>query len=1650
MARELLDLLVRGVGFAHVPAMGGAMRRAEQIPELGLGEMEGEAGPHEEGRELSKVAHGRTRMMHASARRGKRRRGRGAFALAAGDETYVYGEGSLGHSYVRLAYGEATLELGDWIRGPFASGGVVGDEASSSGASPSKAGDWRPLPIAKLARAFAGLLSLYANDSAEGATPHAPFAFRVFQTCGHEAPVARRRAPIARQRTPIARQRMPIARQRMPIARERTPIARERAPIAIDSTRTAALEAGGAFATNAVYPAPMAMRGPQARAEARSGRDVGSLIASRFRVQQALGVGGMGAVYRVADESTGRQLALKTFGGPAARSESERHRLRFRHEFHTMAGLVHPRIVQVFDYGLDGEMPYYTMELLDGHDLGDLGQVEPKRACELLRDVASALAFLHVRHLIHRDLAPRNVRCTSDGRAKLIDFGVLATAGYAGDIAGTPPLISPENVRGLPIDHRADLFGLGALAYFVLTGRHAYPARSIDELEAIWRAQPPPPSFHAPSVPAALDTLVTSLLSFDPLARPGTAAEVIDRLGAIGGLAPSPEGEVARGYLASASLVGRQRELELLRRRIGRAVLGDGGAAMLEAPSGRGKSRLLRELALEAQVAGATVLRADSESAGRGPYGLFGALARALLAAAPDEAIEAAHPRASVLVRVVPDLGKRLGPVKVAPPAGGAEEERMRAQAELSAWFLEVTTKRPLALLVDDVQRSDEASAAVLAALAHAAPGNRLLVVSALRTDEAVRATIAVSTLRDRSQRVRVRALEAEDVEELMRGMFGAVPHLTRLATWMQKAGGGSPLHCIELARHLVDRGVIRYADGFWSVPDEPRLEGMPRKLAEAMETRIRALRPEARALAEALCIHGGELSLSLCVLIADAPSEDKVFAAIDELLQEEILVGSEGSYRFRHDGLREALLRNLDAERKRRLHLRVGKALAGQGFVSPEREAEVGWHLLQGGDRSAGADLLARAGIRLYEAQSFSDSVAPIEAALEVYEAEKRSVRKVLELRHMLVMAGCFSNRAVALKYADDTIAALSRISGMDLVLRLARVLPRPLALLVGVGWAAIVRLFAVPSRRGPGPVAALQALYTEVAYTSVVRSWSIHIEESRALLRYVEPLAVIKNRIPEGAYLLTAAVANMPLGRFGLVRRSCKRILEIATNDKVTPITDSDRKNAIGAAHVMQATASLLSQDADCADVIARVEAMGLRYFDVDAQLHKMALRRFRGEEEAAVEMESTIDVLMVQAGSMWGPESRRSWFSSLAYGLTRDVLGLRRVIQRLDHWIEQGFRLEPYRDLARGEYHRERGELEESRRALEQAIAVLAPDEAMVRPAALGALSETLLAMNDAEGAVDKAKRAIEVAGDPDVACTSWRLRGMRALGLALAAKGDLAEGTAELDRALDEASPLGSPALCGGLHEARARVAMLAGDVAAYALHRNATDSWFRSTNNPALIARVARLPEPDKIETSYEVNPEAAPRTERVTEAFARATRERATAVTEGAVSMATETDARQWIMSMLRGCRGPAERAARALEIIVDAAGASAGYLYFVHAGALELVAPAYGEEPPEEVVSSLRALFDEGRAEPPGERAEIAWQPDAVRGKAAWFRAALRVERPGGSKAFGAVAVVGAASHARPPPPKLLERIAIELHDAGDMTASVSSRRSQ
>src|SRR5688572_30114585 len=508
----------------------------------------------------------------------------------------------------------------------------------------------------------------------------------------------------------------------------------------------------------------------------------------------------MGVVYRVFDQVVGEARALKRISAEGAADSVSIQ--AFEREYHVLASLDHPRIIRVFDFGVDEVGPYYTMELLEGQDMRHAAPLPFKKACLYLRDVATSLALLHARRLIHRDLSPNNVRLTKDGHCKLLDFGALASFGFTKIVVGTPPMIPPEALQYSLLDQRADLYSLGALAYWMLTGRHAYPARNVGELLEKWTSLPVPPSALNADVPRELDHLVQSLLHADPLARPGSAAEVIARLTVIADLPAEDSTQterLARSFLLSPRFTGRAAELRDLRALTETATHGRGGAVCIQALAGMGRTRLLEEVGVRAQLGGPTVSRADG-SMYRQYNGTTRALAMRLLDAVPEQALEQATRHRSALATLGPEVETRL---ETRPSLSRVSMAPAAETSSLEGWFVEISQTKPLLIQVDNVEYADDASLGLLATLAKMSADHALLLITTERLSRATQVAIGLATLRNHSSLIELTGLSADEMRELVQSLFGDAPNVPRFAEWLHERSAGSPLHAVEICRQL-------------------------------------------------------------------------------------------------------------------------------------------------------------------------------------------------------------------------------------------------------------------------------------------------------------------------------------------------------------------------------------------------------------------------------------------------------------------------------------------------------------------------------------------------------------------------------------------------------------------------------------------------------------------------------------------------------------------------------------------------------------------------------------------------------------------------------------------------------------------------------
>ncbi|HEY2293812.1 MAG TPA: protein kinase, partial [Thermoanaerobaculia bacterium] len=288
-----------------------------------------------------------------------------------------------------------------------------------------------------------------------------------------------------------------------------------------------------------------------------------------YRLDQLLGSGGMGAVWRAWDERLERWVALKQIRADV----TVRHgRERLRREARAVARLSHPAIVHVYDIleGADGD--WIVMELVEGGTLRSLldeeGALPPARAVRLCREIAEGLAEAHAQGILHRDLKTSNVIVGPSGRAKILDFGLAKeipregdpeiqelTASTPGVILGTAFAMSPEQVLGSPLDERSDLFSLGSLFYEMLTGEAPFKAESATlSITRVLHHRVPPLHQSHPELPPDVCDLVDWLLQKEPLHRPQSAVQVIAALGSAAGVS-SPGPAPARRRAPRADLV---------------------------------------------------------------------------------------------------------------------------------------------------------------------------------------------------------------------------------------------------------------------------------------------------------------------------------------------------------------------------------------------------------------------------------------------------------------------------------------------------------------------------------------------------------------------------------------------------------------------------------------------------------------------------------------------------------------------------------------------------------------------------------------------------------------------------------------------------------------------------------------------------------------------------------------------------------------------------------------------------------------------------------------------------------------------------------------------------------------------------------------
>lgn len=1141
----------------------------------------------------------------------------------------------------------------------------------------------------------------------------------------------------------------------------------------------------------------------------------------------------MGVVYEASDRVVGRLVAYKRLLVTGQTSRAQATAL-FQREYNTLAQLAHPAIVEVYEYGNDELGPYYTMELLSGKDLLELAPMPVRDVCRVLRDVASALALVHARKLLHRDVSPGNVRLTDDGRAKLLDFGALTSFGLPPDLVGTPAFMAPEMLARVPLDQRADLYALGALAYWALTRKPVVRVRDLDGLHAAWAMPVERPSAYA-EMPPALEALVLWLLNKDPASRPASAAEVIERLTAIGDLSPEPEEQkVAYSYLAHPPLVGRGDVLLRLEVALKQVADRQGGVVLLEAERGAGRSALLNHLGREAQLAGATVLRADASS-DASSFGLARTLTRLGLALHPD-----LHDDARARDTHFAQL---LGPQRTARGENAwspleASERQARTLSLMETILLDASEQNPTVILIDELHSADAESLALVASLAEEAVKHPLLLVVSASTGGSD--SDAYDRIAARAQRVTLHKLGEADTVELVSSVFGGVSNSVRMARFLHEQSAGNPAHTMDLARLLLARGLIRYTRGTFTLPHDVGSEALGTEGDQVLLSRLIDLSPRAREIANLLAV--SELSSELGFL-ADALSieQREVVLAIEELRARGIVQLLDERAALTSAALQQAVQGSLEESVRRALHLKAARALLRAVDDGGDTRMQAGVHLLKAGEEVEAADLLTA-----HTGGNWLSGKTPIpllETVLDVLRRQGRTDEQCLRALVPLVRGGFFGDMRAQRRHLDRTLHALSNVCGISSAVKLAPRFGAKLGLILGVLGAALRHAFTPKKYRFGSFKETISALLSILSASTAAAASAFDTVDAFRLARMFEPMRAFGE---ESAPYLTLefclATAEVGSGRFGDAIERYSRLL--TRFERPVKGMNSD-------VH-LQFRQGILHGLAQAKAVDARPEVLALAdelerahvFFAPHAEVIRASYHGQRGEQALSTQHRERGELLALRGGISWSSVTVMTMRALYMAQMSNDVVAIVRLVPELERLSEIAPAMLLFRDAANAYLELARGRPERAVAAYEALFAQPLSAFMPVHRGDRSMYARALCAVGRAEDARQICQSIV------DSLPANETLSYVRAFSQQLAecelALDMPAAARARLEQLLALVDPSDNPLWSGLLHGDLARIALRTHDEDAYRLHERAMTRHFSATQNPALMQQVEQL------------------------------------------------------------------------------------------------------------------------------------------------------------------------------------------------------------
>ncbi len=727
---------------------------------------------------------------------------------------------------------------------------------------------------------------------------------------------------------------------------------------------------------------------------------------NRYNVIHKLGEGGMGTVWKVFDEIEKKEVALKEIklkelgsklpvgsfiSLTSSVTKSSEAELRFCEEFRTMTKLQYPYTVEVYDYGiLENGNKYITMELVDGEDIGTIlkkRKLDYPEIYKILLQLAQTISFIHSRLYVHRDIKSDNIIVTSAGDIKLMDFGLMDRMGIqsAGKLTGTIGYMPPEVPKGGVIDARSDLYSIGCFAYELVSGHVPFLGSvAVDVIKQHVNVIPKKLTLVRDDVPPELEKIIYKLLEKEQADRYETAADLIGDLQKYSNVELLEESlEQRKSYLFCSEIIGRQENINKLQKALEVVKNKKGKSLFIGAPAGVGKTRLINEFKLTAQIAELPFYECACIEQGMEPFHPLKEIFKKVVSLTEKEIL---NKYGKILVKILPQLeGKGYKP---APILQDGEAEKMRLIDNVTGWLKEVCQKKSFILCVDDIHWIDSSSVELLNECIRVLKDSPVMILCAFRDDEVEESSPVFYTIEEElTEYEKLSTLDQENVGLLITTMLGHAELPEQFAEHMYSVTGGNAFFVTETMRSLIEENKLKRQKGTWVFLDLIENLDIPTSIEETVARRLKLLSKEAYNIAQIAAAFGKEQDLSILKDVSGLKSEN-IFKLLDELIERQFILKEDKKYIFTHDRVRETLYEGIEEKKRRELHQKLAEVIEKKHARNLEIAASLlAYHYSRGFNEQKAAHYLIISADQLYKSGVLADCSATYKSAIEILE---------------------------------------------------------------------------------------------------------------------------------------------------------------------------------------------------------------------------------------------------------------------------------------------------------------------------------------------------------------------------------------------------------------------------------------------------------------------------------------------------------------------------------------------------------------------------------------------------------------------------------------------------------------------------------------